>query len=185
MDKHVMPWWLGYVLISPLRRFRENPERLLGPYVSEGMSVLDVGPGMGFFTLPMARMVGPGGRVVAVDLQPRMLSALERRARKAGLSDRITTILCTPESLGLQEFQGAIDFALASAVVHEVPDPGHFFAQMREVLVPGGRLFLAEPPKRVSVDEFRATLERAVENGFVVLDRPRIRGRTDRSALLG
>ncbi len=78
---------LVILLASPVRRWMgENPEALLTPYVREGMTVLEPGPGMGFFTLPLARMVGPAGRVVAVDIQARMLDALERRARKAGLT---------------------------------------------------------------------------------------------------
>lgn len=74
MAKHVCPWWLGYWLVSPLRRLWEHPVRMLGPFVREGMLVLEPGCGMGFFTLDLARMVGPRGRVVAVDVQERMLA---------------------------------------------------------------------------------------------------------------
>ena len=82
----VCPWWLGYFLVSPLRRLVEDPEKIVGPYVSEGMTVLEPGPGMGFFTLEMARRVGSSGRIIAVDLQPRMIASLKRRAarRSAG-----------------------------------------------------------------------------------------------------
>ena len=50
------------------------------------MTVLEPGPGMGFFTLELARIVGPEGRVVAVDVQPKMVEGLQKRARRAGLS---------------------------------------------------------------------------------------------------
>lgn len=119
MAEHVCPWWLGYLLASPIRRWGQNPEELLAPYVREGMMVLEPGPGMGFFTLPMARMTGPAGRVVAVDIQPRMLDSLKRRARKAGLTGRIETRLAQPDSMGIGDLKGAIDFVLAFAVVHE------------------------------------------------------------------
>lgn len=86
MAQHVCPWWIGYFLASPIRRISFDPRKILAPFVSEGMTVLEPGPGMGFFTLELARAVGPKGRVVAVDVQAKMLAALERRARRAGLS---------------------------------------------------------------------------------------------------
>ena len=59
MAERVCPWWKGYLLASPIRRWWQKPEELLAPYLREGMTVLEPGPGMGFFTLPMSRMVGP------------------------------------------------------------------------------------------------------------------------------
>ena len=58
MSKRVCPWWLGYILVSPLRRLLLNPRELLAPYVKAGMTVLEPGPGMGFFTIELA----PHGR---------------------------------------------------------------------------------------------------------------------------
>ena len=89
MAERVCPPWMGYLLINPLRKLLEKPNKLLGQFVEEGMTVLEPGSGMGYFTLPLARMVGPEGRVVAVEIQPKMLAVLERRAHKAGLSQRI------------------------------------------------------------------------------------------------
>ena len=91
MAKHVCPWWVGYLLVSPIRRWFQDPEKILSPYVSEGMTVLDIGPGMGFFTIPAARMVGDSGRVIAVDLQEKMLKSLVKRAEKAGVAGRIVS----------------------------------------------------------------------------------------------
>ncbi|HXN47666.1 MAG TPA: methyltransferase domain-containing protein, partial [Bryobacteraceae bacterium] len=73
MPHRVCPWWLGYLLASPIRRLAQNPSGTVAPYVREGMTVLEPGPGMGFFTLDLARLVGSSGRVVAVDIQPKML----------------------------------------------------------------------------------------------------------------
>ena len=70
MAKHVCPFFMGYLLLNPLRKLLENPDRLLGPFVRPGMTVLEPGCAMGFFTLPLARMVGATGRVIAVDIQP-------------------------------------------------------------------------------------------------------------------
>ncbi|MFY9643515.1 MAG: hypothetical protein WCD20_15720 [Rhodomicrobium sp.] len=69
MAKHrVCPWWMGYLLASPIRKWWQDPARILSPYVRAGMTVLEPGPGMGFFTLEIARLVGPSGRLVAVDV---------------------------------------------------------------------------------------------------------------------
>ncbi|MBW1912872.1 MAG: methyltransferase type 11, partial [Deltaproteobacteria bacterium] len=62
MAKMVCPPWIGYLLLSPLRKFFENPDKMFGPYVREGMTVMEPGCGMGYFTLPLARMVGPEGQ---------------------------------------------------------------------------------------------------------------------------
>ena len=76
MSQGVCPWWFGYFLTCPLRRLAFDPAKFLAPYVQDGMTVLEPGPGMGFFTQELARLVGPRGRVLAVDIQPRMLQAL-------------------------------------------------------------------------------------------------------------
>ena len=70
--------------------------------------VVDVGCAMGYFTLPLAGLVGPTGRVIAVDLQARMLRALDRRARRAGLSEPIETRRCGADSLELATLPAAL-----------------------------------------------------------------------------
>ena len=105
---HVCPWWLGYVLASPIRRLFEKPEEILTPFVEPGMTVLDVGSAMGFFSLPLARLVGPEGRVVCLDVQQRMLSALDRRARRRGLEHIIETRICSQEGLGIDDLGGRL-----------------------------------------------------------------------------
>jgi ubiquinone/menaquinone biosynthesis C-methylase UbiE len=138
------------------------------------MTVLEPGPGMGFFTLEAARLVGPAGRVVAVDIQPRMLEGLRRRAMKAGLLDRIDVRLAPSDRMGLDDLRGQVDFVLAFAVVHEFPDATRFFAEARAVLKPGGRLLLAEPRLHVTAKAFTETLQTAERAGFSLQDRPAI-----------
>jgi SAM-dependent methyltransferase len=137
---------------------------------------------MGFFTLDLARMVGPRGRVVAVDLQPRMLAGLKRRAGKAGLLERIEIRQAGGDSLNVADLAGSVDVALLLLVLHEVPDPGRFLAEIRETLKPGGRLLLVEPRGHVTVADFDASLALARKVGFLLVDRPRL-GR-DLAALL-
>ena len=166
MAKIVCPPLVGYLLLNPLRKLLENPDKMLAPFVQEGMIVLEPGCGMGYFTLPLARMVGPKGRVVAVEIQPKMLSVLERRARKAGLLDRIELHQIGPDGLGVKGLSGAVDFAAALHMVHEVPDQASFLTEVLKALKPGGKLLVVEPKGHVSQDQFEQTVAAAEKIGF-------------------
>jgi len=175
MAKHVCPWWVGYFLASPIRRFAHNPRKILAPHVREGMTVLDLGCGMGTFTLDLARFVGPSGRIIAVDIQPRMLKEVEKRATKAGLLDRIEMRLAGDDGAWTEGLSGKVDFALAFFMVHEVPDVPGFLALVRSTLAPGGRLLLAEPKMHVSACAYADTVAAAQKAGFKLIDYPKIR----------
>ncbi len=175
MAHRVCPWWLGYLLASPLRRLLQDPRAILSPYVSIGMTVLEPGPGMGFFTLELARLVGPTGRVIAIDVQPKMLAALIQRARKANLAGHIETREPKGDHLGVEDLQGTVDFGLAFAVVHEVPNARTLLTDLRVALRPGAKLLIAEPSGHVSVGAFNGTLAVAKEEGFILDSRPGIR----------
>jgi ubiquinone/menaquinone biosynthesis C-methylase UbiE len=162
----VCPWYLGYFLVSPVRRLLENPERLLQPFVRPGMTVLEPGCGMGFFSVPLARLVGPDGRVVCVDLQQKMIDGLRRRANRAGLSGRIETIVCGPDDLGAGAWTGRVDLALAIHVVHEIPDAARFFRQIHTALRQGGRFLIVEPKGHVTPAQFAVTIATAEAAGF-------------------
>ncbi|MGD0013376.1 MAG: class I SAM-dependent methyltransferase [Bryobacteraceae bacterium] len=182
MAKRVCPWWLGYLLASPLRRLWQDPAKILAPYVHEGMTVLEPGPGMGLFTLELARLVGASGRVVAVDIQSRMLAGLKRRAARAGLLERVDARLAVPDSMGLADLAGAVDFALAFFMVHELPAEDRFFSEVAAALKPGACLLLAEPPGHVKAARFDAELQAAAQAGLELVDRPPIS--RSRAALL-
>ena len=121
MADHICPLWVGRLLLSPLRKLVENPKKIFGPFVDEGMVVLEPGCAMGYFTLPLARMVGSEGRVIAVDIQPEMLASLERRARKAGLIDRIEIRGAGAEGLGIDDLSRSAERAARSIVSHGSP----------------------------------------------------------------
>lgn len=171
----VCPWWIGYLLASPIRRLFHDPDRILAPYIRPGMAALEPGPGMGFFTLPLARRVGVAGCVYALDVQRKMLDGLERRARKAGLADRIRPRLVKPDSLDAADLAGKIDVVCAFAVVHEMPDADRFFSEAGTTLKPDGLVLLAEPAGHVRSAEFEAELEAAVRQGLRVAGRPQVR----------
>lgn len=168
MAHRVCPWWLGYFLVSPLRRWRNNPLGILRPFVADGMTVLEPGCGMGFFTIELARLVGPRGKVVAIDIQAKMLAGLGRRARKTGVADRIDARLTQAGSLGIGDLEGRVDFALAFAMIHELPDPARFFSEVHDALKPGAAVLVAEPRGHVTESAFAATVETAKMAGFVV-----------------
>lgn len=166
MAHRVCPPILGYVLLNPLRKLIENPERMFSPHVLPGMTVLEPGCGMGYFTLPLARLVGPEGHVITVDIQPKMLAVLEKRARKAGLSERIEARLVEPGSQGLNDLKDSVDFAAAIHMVHEMPEQASFFCEIFSALKPGGRMLVKEPGGHVSLADFEKTLEIAGKAGF-------------------
>jgi SAM-dependent methyltransferase len=177
---------LRWVLGNPLRRLVHSPGRILAPFVAPGMTVLEPGPGVGFFTIELARRVGPGGRVVAVDVRPEMLEEVRRRAARADVLDRIDARLAPDDHLGIDDLAGTVDFVFAFAMVHEVPDAGRFFAEVAAGMRPGGTLLLAEPAGHVGAERFAAELRAAERAGLHVRhgEPPIPRIRLSRAAVL-
>ncbi len=166
---------MGYFLANPLRRFVHNPNRILAPHVRQGMTVLDLGPGMATFTLDLARLVGATGRVIAADVQPRMLGQVEKRAANAGLLHRIEARHVDVGGAWANDLAGTVDFALAFYMVHEVSDARAFFALVRSTLATGGRFLVVEPKTHVSACAYADTVAAARTAGFEIVDSPKIR----------
>jgi ubiquinone/menaquinone biosynthesis C-methylase UbiE len=177
---HVCPWWGGYFIDNPLRRWLHNPERIVPPYVEPGMVALDFGCGMGLFTIAMAKLVGEQGRVIAADLQPQMLAVVQRRAERAGVAGRIRTHRCQPDLMGLDE---PLDFALAFWSVHEVPDTKRLLTEIYGCLRADGRFLVVEPVGHVTARAFAGLMEVAAQIGFREQQRPRVR--LSRAVVLG
>ncbi len=167
----VCPVALAGGLDNRFRRWLQNPRRLLGPYLREGMAVLDFGCGPGFFTIDIADIVGPSGRVIAADLQEGMLQKLRAKLRGTGLESRVTLYQCQEGRIGLSQ---PVEFVLAFYTLHELPDRRAFFNEIRELLNPRGLVLVVEPPLHVSRHAFEATVQMAREAGFTVAERPRI-----------
>ena len=162
------PWWVGYLLASPLRRIWENPDHLLDPHVQPGMTVVDLGCAMGFFARPLAKRVGDEGRVVCVDIQDRMLSTLDRKIRRWKLGHILETRRIDAVAPGLDDLAGQANVVLAWHVVHETSDPLAFFRLIFGVLQPGGRLLFSEPKRHVPAEQIQAEVEAARRAGFVL-----------------
>jgi len=159
-------------LTMPGRGLIMSPRRILRDLVHPGDTVVDLGCGPGFFTLPMAEMVGEGGSVIAVDLQAAMLERLGVRAERKGVAARIRLHHCAADTLGLGAERA--DFALAFWVVHEVPDAARFLAEVQAALRGGASLLLVEPRGHVSAEAFARTEAAAVQAGMRPVARPRV-----------
>lgn len=145
--------------------------KILRPYIKEGMKVLDMGCGPGFFSVDLARMVGKGGEVIAVDLQEGMLRKLRDKIQGTELEQIIKLHKCESSSIGWPE---QVDFILAFYILHEIPDQAAFFKEIKAMLKPGGSVFIAEPPVHVSRKAFESTLRKALDAGFTCVERPKV-----------
>ena len=172
-DHRVCPLGAARMFDNPLRLLIHQPGRMLREYVKPGAKVLDFGCGLGFFSIAMAKMVGEGGLVIAADLQDVMLQGLMKRARRAGVADRIRPHQTAPDRIGIED---QVDFVIACWVMHETPDIDAAFRELASVLVPGGRLFVLEPRSHASEEEFGKLLASATAAGLSEVARPRSAG---------
>lgn len=159
----VCPVELAGSLDNRPRRWLQNPRKLLAPYLSDGMTVLDFGCGPGFFTLDIADMVGASGRVIAADLQDGMLQKIRAKIQGTVLEPRITLHQCQPTGIGLSV---PVNFIFAFYMVHEVPDQAAFFTEITRLLQPHGRLLIIEPMFHVSKRAFADTVQHAGNAGL-------------------
>ena len=165
----VCPWWLAYTFDNRLRRLLYKPETVLNPYVKPGMTLLDLGCGMGFFSIAMASLVGDTGTVIAVDLQQQILDVMMNRASRANVAHRIRPYRCNDEDIGPHT---SVDFALACYMLHEVPDRARFLRQVCATLKPKARFLIMEPKFHVTKRAFATSLAIATEAGLVQVDAP-------------
>jgi ubiquinone/menaquinone biosynthesis C-methylase UbiE len=168
----VCPVELANSLDSKIRRWLQNPQRILAPYVKEGMTVLDVGCGPGFFSVELAKLVGRTGKVISVDLQQGMLDRLRNKIKGTELEERITLVKCETDGLHVS---AKVDFALAFYMVHEVPGKESLFKELKTLLREPGQILMVEPKLfHVSKEEFAQTTSTARKAGFVIHDGPRL-----------
>ncbi|MCP4401410.1 MAG: class I SAM-dependent methyltransferase [bacterium] len=170
--KHrVCPVERAGTLDSSVRRWLHNPEKILKPYIHEGMAVLDIGCGPGAFTIDIAQMVGKSGRVIAADLQEGMLQKLKEKIQGTALEERITLHQCGESSIGVSE---SVDFILVFYMLHEVPSQEDFFRELVSILKPKGQVLIAEPPCIVPKAAFEKSVNTACDAGFTLVERPKV-----------
>jgi ubiquinone/menaquinone biosynthesis C-methylase UbiE len=168
---HVCPWWMCYTFDNPLRRLFQNQDEMMAPYAKRGFTVIDIGPGMGYFTISLLKLVGKDGKVIALDIQEKMLALLKRRAVKAGVAERLVTHLARPDDFGLNQ---RADFILAFWMLHEVPDQLDFFNRLKKLMKDNARVLVVEPKIHVSSAMFALTIQMAQQSGFILQDYPPI-----------
>jgi len=159
-------------LESRFRKWSQNPNKILRNYVKEGMTALDLGCGVGFFSIPMAEMVGESGKLIAVDVQEGMLEKLKNKIKGKEVEKRIMLHKNEEDEIGISE---KTDFILAFNVLHEVPNQNKFLEEIYAILKTNGNFFLVEPKLfHVSKKAFKETERKAISIGFSPIEKPRI-----------
>jgi ubiquinone/menaquinone biosynthesis C-methylase UbiE len=102
-----------------------------------------------------------------------MLAKVKRKAQRYGLLERMDFHLCQAHAIGLDR---KVDFILAYYMVHETPDPGKFFCEMKDLLTQGGGLLVVEPRMHVSQKAFDIMVEDAEKSGLKSVDFPKGKG---------
>jgi ubiquinone/menaquinone biosynthesis C-methylase UbiE len=154
-----------------VRRFLQNPQKLLHPYISKGMTVLDLGCGPGFFSVEIAKMLTNTGKVICADLQDGMLEKLRKKIKGTELEQRIELHKCEVTRIGVTE---NVDFVLAFYMIHEVSNQDELLKELKSILKPNGRIFIIEPKFHVSKKSFEAMIDRIKSIGFEVIDCPKV-----------
>lgn len=135
--------WSGAAWL--IRHKREKEESALEMRaqlkLKPGMNACDMGSGNGYHTIPMAKAVGPDGKVYASEIQPEMLTFLEERAKKEGVAN-IVPVLGAQNDPKLPE--NSCDLILLVDVYHEFADPAPMLVGMKKALKPGGQVVLVE-----------------------------------------
>lgn len=168
---YVCPVELAGSLDNLLRKAVHNPRKILGPYISKNMTVLDLGCGPGYFTTELARLVGDEGKVIAADLQQGMLEKVIGKIRGTDLERRVVIHKCQDDKTGVPE---KVDFILAFWMVHEVPDQQKLFGELKSILKPDGRIWIIEPRIHVGKSSFKKMITICESAGFEIIERPKV-----------
>lgn len=170
-NRRVCPVEVAGCLDNRIRRWLQNPRKILRPYIEKGMTVLDVGCGPGFFTIDMAELVGRSGRVIASDLQEEMLQKVGDKVKGTELEERITLHRCHKNKIGVSD---PVDFVLLFYMVHEVPDQKELFNEIAAILNPNGQVLIVEPPIHVTKSAFQESIRIARGAGFADVEGPNV-----------
>ncbi len=137
-----MPPGVARLLDSPVREWalpRAHTLQHIG--LAPGMKVLEVGPGPGLFTVEAARLIGPQGRIAAVDVEPEMVAQVREKVEGEGLQN---VEVRTASVVHLPYPSGTFDLAFLVTVLGEIPDKGRAMRELRRVLKKDGRLSITE-----------------------------------------
>jgi ubiquinone/menaquinone biosynthesis C-methylase UbiE len=167
---HTCPWWLCFTFDNPVRAMIHNPVKILHPYVKEGDSVLDIGPGMGYFTIPLSTLVGRDGSVVALDIQEGMLKRLRKRVEKKNILN-IEAHLYDGTKFNLKK---KFDFVLLFWMLHEVREKKNFVREIASVLEKDAKILIVEPHIHVTKKNFEESVSFFQEAGMRIVETPKV-----------
>jgi ubiquinone/menaquinone biosynthesis C-methylase UbiE len=170
-NKRICPVELAGGLDNSFRRLLQNPQKILRPYIHEGMTVLDLGCGPGFFSIAIAYMVSNSGKVIAADLRDGMLEKVNKKIEGTELEQRVEIHKCQQDTIGVKE---NVDFVLVFYMIHEVPDQGNLLRVLKSILKPDGKVFIIEPKFHVSKKSFEEMINLTKDIGFEIVDRPEV-----------
>jgi len=170
-NKSVCPVESAGALDSSVRRFLQNPKKIIEPYIKKGMTVLDMGCGSGFFSIEIANLLNGNGKVIAADLQEGMLEKLNKKIKGTILEQRIELHKCQEATIGVVE---KVDFVLAFYMIHEMPDQNKLFEELKSILKPNGKIYIVEPKFHVPKKTFNKMIKTLNNNGFKIIDRPKV-----------
>ncbi len=168
---HVCPATHAVFLDNWIRKIIHNPHKILKPFIRGGMKVADIRCGPGFFTLPMAELVGADGLVYAYDLQEEMLKKIIAKIEGTGLESKISVHRCQEKHIG---FAANVDCVLGFFMVHEVPDVQALTREVYSALDPGGVFLVIEPLFHVNRKQFKNICNLAKDVGFSLEKGPRV-----------
>jgi ubiquinone/menaquinone biosynthesis C-methylase UbiE len=170
-NSRICPAGIAWSLDNSVRRFFQNPQGILRPYILKGMTVLDLGCGPGFFSIEIAGMLNGAGKVIAADIQEGMLDRVRKKIEGTELEQRLEIYKCESDRIGITE---KVDFILAFWMIHEVPDQDKLFRELKSILKPRGEIYIAEPVFHVSERSFNEMLNIIRNTGFEIKDRPKM-----------
>jgi len=170
-QKQIFPVERAKGLDNSFRKLLHNPQKILKPYIKEGMTVLDVGCGPGFFSVEIAKMLNDSGKVIAADVQEGMLEIIRKKIEETALEQRIVLHKSGYENIDIDE---KLDLVIAFYMVHEVRNQKSFFEELISLLKPNGVIFIMEPKFEVKKSEFIEMVDRLKEYGFVTIKSPKV-----------
>ena len=142
LHKFPMPEFAANIIDNPIRRRIQPPnETAIRHGIEPGMTVLEVGPGNGTYTIATARRVGENGKVTTIDIEPKMIERVNRRSQMEEIRNieaRVADVYELPFD------DGFVDVIYMIAVIGEIPAPEQAMREFYRVLSPSGTLVFSE-----------------------------------------